>query len=262
LGILGTLLAAGVSQWVAWRREEVRWRRERGQDEKRWERELAREEARWNRERQERVEQWQREDHARLFQSRVVAYQSLLKAADDLVRSYDSEVFGWPQSGPGLVDAYQAFRHANADIEVIGLPAVRRSSLRLWQKSNNIMLALPADATTVDKESGVRWSIELHNYLGALQGEIQREVGTASDGKASQIDAANLLETFEILLKERKDLVGMLSTAWGPNVVDEIKSSLSRLEDLIPESPDRSFIEELMNRGGQKEARKAPDGPQ
>jgi len=54
VGVIGTLIGAGVTQIASSRREATQWKRQ-----------MAQERERWDRERQERQEQWDREDAAR-----------------------------------------------------------------------------------------------------------------------------------------------------------------------------------------------------
>jgi hypothetical protein len=75
LGILGTLAATLVTQWLTGRRETVRWQRERDHEALRWERE-----------RSERQEQWAREDANRWHGERLTAYSKLLVDADSWSR--------------------------------------------------------------------------------------------------------------------------------------------------------------------------------
>ncbi len=74
IGILGTLAAAVIAQWMTGRREKKRWKRESEQ-----------EAIRWEREREERREQWQREDAARLHERRVAAYSELIVTMRDAI---------------------------------------------------------------------------------------------------------------------------------------------------------------------------------
>ncbi|SCG72325.1 hypothetical protein GA0070614_4976 [Micromonospora coxensis] len=78
VGIVGTLSAALVTQWLTARREDKKWQRDREQDEIRWRREAEKEDLRWERERAERREQWQREDESRWHKDRMSTYSHLL----------------------------------------------------------------------------------------------------------------------------------------------------------------------------------------
>jgi hypothetical protein len=79
VGVIGTLIGAGVTQIASSRREATQWKRQ-----------MAQERERWDRERQERQEQWDREDAARWERDRYSAYSEVLASIErwiDLVRS-------------------------------------------------------------------------------------------------------------------------------------------------------------------------------
>ncbi|WP_433292749.1 hypothetical protein ACQP2F_28820 [Actinoplanes sp. CA-030573] len=130
LGIVGTLTAAFVTQWLSARRDDKQWQRQKQLQDERFDRERDEEAARWERERRERQEQWKREDSARLHQARLGAYETLLATLDG-AREVISNVSLRARSATDVEKAFDAMHDAlltvgepRARVDILGSPAV------------------------------------------------------------------------------------------------------------------------------------------
>lgn len=191
LGILGTLAAALVTQWLTGRREERRWQRER-----------QHESDRWARERQERQEQWQREDLARLHGERLKLYGHLIATATRLrtgCRLILPIAFRRPNEDiPDAQVLFAAFNEAKADylnaqdaVELIASNAIRTTALEFTTWS--VVLDNMARFRTEDEgnpPSHIHFSsaheamATIEAALESLRRKIRKEIGSDSpDGR-------------------------------------------------------------------------------
>jgi hypothetical protein len=197
IGIVGTLIAAGVTQWVSWVREERKWKRDQDQDDKRWKRELEREQHRWEREREERAAQWRREDAARLHQHRLTLYETLVQASNAVADEADTLALRlhWllddehvPLDWSDKFDAaLRRFTQARAAIEIAGSPHVVQAAETFGAYANSVSgeaFRLMGIEIIIDKKAPIK---TFKNHKEALvknaemlRAEIRHEIGSES----------------------------------------------------------------------------------
>ncbi|MEV6300398.1 hypothetical protein AB0M02_13415 [Actinoplanes sp. NPDC051861] len=191
VGILGTLAASVLTQWMNSRRDTKQWVRQKQLQDERFEREREQEALRWERERGERREQWQREDTARLHQERLSAYQTLLASFDTAIKDLKRLAMNahW-----GILDVEDQFDKAFAAesileepvarVEIIGSPTIVSATkdcvTTLNQYARMIVWISPEpDAESEKKSKGHQETLALlRSQLVSLRNEIRSDIGS------------------------------------------------------------------------------------
>ena len=192
VGILGTLAATIITQWLTSRRENKK---------REWDREQ--EAVRWERERKERQDQWRREDAARLFQERLLRYTELLASVREVLRATRTtqglmaldNLLKSPEvnqrahevnqrAHAQLREPIMALRHNVAAVSIVGSPNVRLHSAGILKVAdvlssssliNPFIEVEPSEYRETIRESGESL-LELQQQL---EDSIRRDVGSA-----------------------------------------------------------------------------------
>lgn len=189
VGIVGTLLAAVITQWLTGRRENRNWSRDQKQEALRWERE-----------REERKEQWEREDAARWHENRMKTYSSFLSRMRDFL--YHASL-ATPGSSPddnfslnledaaGMTGACDSIRAELASIELLAPMEIQVHSWAFYAQSMKLAVTLHEEAASqrsrreaVTRVMPLLTDIERHYDMA--RSAIRRDLGLGAENIKSK----------------------------------------------------------------------------
>jgi hypothetical protein len=208
IGILGTLAATLITQWLTGKRDDRQWLRQKQLQDERFEREREQEALRWKRERKERREQWFREDAARLYKDRAEMYATLLSDCSrilDLLRVLaetledDLDREEAPATARKNVDdieiAREEFYRASSAVEIIASSDLLRENSAVKAIVNDIFFDLlfidpVKDTTGVSpySERVAALADEMQQATDSLRVIIRRELGIINPTESSGED--------------------------------------------------------------------------
>jgi len=194
VGVIGTLIGAGVTQIASSRREATQWKRQ-----------MAQERERWDRERQERQEQWDREDAARWERDRYSAYSEVLASIErwiDLVRSIKPypvtrrRCFITTEGVAQLDEARESIERGAMSIELLAPESIREKVRGISVSTSCFALRFAPPSTideTLDEDEG-ECDVALDRIVRAswaLRDAVRRDLGIEPSADLPALEAGD-----------------------------------------------------------------------
>lgn len=197
VGVIGTLIGAGVTQIASSRREATQWKRQMAQERERWDRERQ--------ERQERQEQWDREDAARWERDRYSAYSEVLASIErwiDLVRSIKPypvtrrRCFITTEGVAQLDEARESIERGAMSIELLAPESIREKVRGISVSTSCFALRFGPPSTideTLDEDEG-ECDVALDRIVRAswaLRDAVRRDLGIEPSADLPALEAGD-----------------------------------------------------------------------